>query len=128
MDKQFLKNSFGWGFVLWLIGYVLGFVFFAFVPISMIGWVIMPIGIIITLWVLVKKVHGDSLQYYLRVGVAWAIVAIVCDYLFLVLLLKPVDGYYKPDVYLYYILTLALPFIVGWWKLRKPTVSPLKLI
>jgi hypothetical protein len=29
---------------------------------------------------------------------------------------KPADGYYKLDVYLYYILTFALPLIVGWRK------------
>ena len=33
-------------------------------------------------------------------------------------LFKPADGYYKPDVYLYYAITFVLPIVVGWWKLR----------
>jgi hypothetical protein len=28
----------------------------------------------------------------------------------------PPDGYYKPDVYLYYVSTFVLPLIVGWRK------------
>ena len=47
MTKNFLKDSLGWGFVLWLIGYVLGVVLFAIVPPSMIGWVIMPIAFLV---------------------------------------------------------------------------------
>ena len=113
MNKQLYKDALGWGLALWLIGYVLGFVFFAFVPASLIGWVITPIGVLITLWVLFKKIHGGSLRYYLSVGIVWSIVAIICDYLFLVLVLKPADGYYKFDVYLYYVLALILPVIPG---------------
>lgn len=64
MKKSFYKDVLGWGFVLWLIGYVLGFVFFAFVAASLIGWYIMPIGIVITLWVLMKKIHSESFQHY----------------------------------------------------------------
>ncbi|HLD64384.1 MAG TPA: hypothetical protein VI913_05830 [Candidatus Peribacteraceae bacterium] len=124
MNIQLLKDAVGWGFLLWLIGYILGFLFFAFVPTALIGWVIMPIGMLITLWVLFKKIHGSSFQYYFSVGIAWAIIAIVCDYIFLVLLLKPADGYYKLDVYLYYVLTFALPVILGWWRLRKQTLPP----
>jgi len=124
MNKQLYKDALGWGLALWLIGYVLGFVFFAFVPASLIGWVITPIGVLITLWVLFKKIHGGSLRYYLSVGIVWSIVAIICDYLFLVLVLKPADGYYKFDVYLYYVLALILPVIVGWWRLRKQTLPP----
>lgn len=115
-SKQFLKDAFGWGFILWLIGYILGFVFFAVVPPGMIGWVIMPIGIVIALWILFKRVKGDSFQYYLYLAVAWALIAIIFDYVFLVQLLKPADGYYKLDVYLYYVLTFILPVFIGWRK------------
>jgi len=124
MDKQFYKDVLGWGFLLWLIGYLLGFALFAFVPVSLIGWIITPIGILITLWVLLKKVKSESFQYYIFIAVGWTVIAIAFDYLFLVTLLKPADGYYKLDVYLYYALTFLLPLIVGWWKLRKKTPSP----
>ena len=48
MNKQLLKDTLGWGFALWLIGYVLGFILFFILPVSLMGWVIMPIGVIIT--------------------------------------------------------------------------------
>jgi hypothetical protein len=116
MTKQFIKDAFGWGFILWLIGYALGMMLFALVPPSMIGWIIMPIGIVITLWVLFKKISSDSLKYYFFLAIVWTLIAIIFDYLFLVEMLKPSDGYYKLDVYLYYVLTFMLPLFVGWRK------------
>lgn len=114
MTRQFLKDAFGWGFLLWFIGYVLGIVLFPFVPNSLLGWVIMPIGIVLALWVLLKKVKGDSLQYYVRLAVVWVLIAIIFDYFFLVKVFKPADGYYKLDVYLYYLITFVLPLFIGW--------------
>jgi hypothetical protein len=119
MTKQLYKDAFGWGFILWFIGYSLGIMLFTVVPISVVGWIIMPIGTIITIWVLLNKVKADSFQYYTFLAVIWTLIAIVFDYFFLVRLFKPVDGYYKLDVYLYYTLTFALPLIVGWRK-NKP--------
>lgn len=116
MNKQLIKDTFGWGIGLWLIGYTLGIVLFMFVPHSIIGWIIAPIGATITLLVLSKKVKSNSLQDYLKLAVGWIIIAILFDYLFLVKMLKPEDGYYKLDVYLYYFLTLILPLLVGWRK------------
>lgn len=87
-----------------------------FVPASMVGWIIMPVGTIITIWILLKKVKGNSFQYYLSLAVVWTLIAIIFDYLFLVKVFKPADGYYKLDVYLYYALTFVLPLIVGWSK------------
>lgn len=121
MTKQFLKEALGWGIVLWLIGYVLGIVLFFIVPNSMIGWIIMPIGIIIALWILFRNVKGDSFQYYVLLALVWVLIAIVCDYFFLVKLMKPADGYYKLDVYLYYAITFILPLLVGW---RKRAAQP----
>lgn len=119
MSKQFYKDALGWGFILWLIGYILGIILFAVIPPSMIGWVITPIGIAITLWVLIKKINGDSLKYYFLIGLVWALIAVIFDYFFLVKLFKPADGYYKLDVYLYYIITFLLPIIVGWRKTKN---------
>jgi len=119
MSKQFLKSALGWGFVLWLIGYILGFVFFALAPKNLLGWVIMPFGIVITLWVLYKKIPSSSIGYFLGLGVVWTIIAIICDYFFLVKMLNPIGGYYKADVCLYYALTFILPLFVGWRKHHK---------
>jgi hypothetical protein len=119
MNRQFLKDALLWGIILWLIGYALGFILFAFVPMSLIGWIIMPIGTVLTIWVALKKVKGPTLQYYLSLAVVWVAIAVVCDYLFLVKALNPADGYYKLDVYLYYALTFVLPLVAGFVKTRK---------
>jgi hypothetical protein len=116
MTKRFLMDTFGWGFFLWLIGYILGIILFLILPATLIGWVIMPIGIALTLWVLLKKVHAESLKNYVFIAIAWGLIAITCDYIFLVKLFKPVDGYYKLDVYVYYIATFTLPLLIGWIK------------
>src|SRR3989344_5516693 len=116
MTSWFYKDAFGWGFVLWLVGYALGMILFSVMPISMIGWIIMPIGTALTLWVLFKKVSGGSFAYYFLLAIVWTLIAVACDYLFLVKAFKLADGYYKLDVYLYYALTFALPLIVGWRK------------
>jgi hypothetical protein len=121
MNKQTVKDSLGWGFVLWLIGYVLGIVFFALVPENLIGWIIMPIATVITFWVAFKKVQGDTFRYYCLVALVWLLIAVLGDYLFIVKALNPADGYYKPDVYLYYALTLAIPLLAGWMKTLRGT-------
>ncbi len=116
MTKQFYKDAFVWWFVLWLIGYGLGIMLFTIVPLYLLGWFIMPIGVTITLWVLFKKVKADSIKYYALLAIIWVLIAVVLDYFFLVKAFKPADGYYKLDVYLYYMLTFLLPLIVGWKK------------
>lgn len=116
--KQFFKDAFGWGFILWLIGYALGIMLFVLVPLYMIGWIITPIGSIIALWILIKKIKADSFQYYVLLAAAWVAIAVVCDYFFLVTPFNP-EGYYKFDVYLYYVLTFAFPLLVGWWKQKN---------
>jgi len=123
MDKKFLYQSIGWGIGLWLIGYVLGIIFFMIMPANLIGWVISPIGILITLWVLLKKVKGDDMIYYLKIAIVWTAIAVVFDYLFLVLLFKPADGYYKLDVYFYYTITFIFPLLVGIFKTRNPSAA-----
>lgn len=115
MSKQFLKDAVGWGFVLWLIGYILGIVLFPFVPNAIIGWIIMPIGVIITLLVLFKKIKGQDLKYYIYIGLVWMVIAIVFDYLFIIKALGA-QGYYKPDVYFYYLLAFIMPIGFGWYK------------
>jgi len=82
----------------------------------MIGWVIMPIGIIVTLLILWKVVKLEKFSDYIWLGIIWALIAVVLDYLLLVKLFNPAGGYYKLDVYLYYGLTLVLPIIIGLYK------------
>jgi len=103
MDKQLLKDSLGWGLALWLIGYVLGIVLIFMLPASMIGWVIMPVGVIITFWVLFKKVKANGFQYYLILAVIWTMIAVFFDYLFIV------KTFNSPG-------TFISPLIVARWK------------
>ena len=123
MIRQFLKDALGWGLFLWLIGYGLGILLFALAPANLIGWIIMPIGTVITLWVALRKVKGDTPVYYCLLALVWMMIAVLGDYLFIVKALKPADGYYKLDVYIYYALTLALPLYAGWrrtWCPQRP--------
>ncbi len=117
MNKILFKDSLVWGFTLWFIGYVLSMFLFFLVPPNLIGWVIAPIGTAITLWVLFKKVRIKNLRDHFVLGLVWVLMAIFLDYILIVKALNPADGYYKPAVYLYYTLTLALPPIAG--KLKK---------
>jgi hypothetical protein len=119
MSKQFYKDAFGWGFLLWFIGFFLGMVLFLIVPVYMIGWIISPIGLVITILVLIKKILGNSLKYYFLMALIWTFIAVVLDYIFLVKMFALSDGYYKLDVYLYYTLTFLLPIIVGWYKTKS---------
>ena len=122
MNRQLLKDSLGWGFILWLIGYALGIVLFPLSSTIMLGWLIMPIGTAITLGVLIKKIKSRSFSYYLLIALIWTSMAVVLDYFFLVKMFKPLD-YYKLDVYLYYILTFILPLIIGGVKASRRKLS-----
>lgn len=116
MNRFYVRDVLGWGFLLWLIGYILGFAFFVIVPTQQIGWFVMPVGIAITMWVLRKKIKLTSMKKALMLGVGWSIIAIVCDFLFMVLPMSLATSYYKLDVFIYYIVTCALPMIVLKWK------------
>ncbi len=116
MKTDLLKDSLGWGFALWWIGYLLGIAFFFVLPADRIGWVVLPLGVVITWWVLAAKIHSARLSHFLTLAIAWTALAVLLDYLLIVRLFHPPDGYYKADVYLYYALTFAMPPVAGWWK------------
>ena len=50
-------------------------------------------------------------EYYVGVGVAWVLIAIVLDYLFIVLLFHA--NYYGIDVFVYYAVRFLIPVGVG---------------
>lgn len=113
MNISFIKGVFLWGFVLWLIGYILGILLFPFVPNNLIGWIIMPFGMLILYVLLQRKIKGKTYQDYFLTAVIWTIIAIAADYFLLVNVFHPADGYYKLDVYIYYALTFLLPLYFG---------------
>jgi len=112
MLKTIIKDTVGFGLLLWIVGYVLGIVLFFLVPSSQIGWYILPIGLVFSLWILFRKIRRVALGYSMLIAVIWTLIAVVLDYFFIFLALHPVDGYYKLDVYLYYLLTFCIPFFV----------------
>ena len=121
-----LKDTLGPGTLFWLIGYLAGMLLF-FTPFKdSIGWIIMviftPFTIGVTWWWFRKRRHL-SLQYYAGVGVAWTLIAVVLDYLFIVTLLKT-RTYYAPDVLLYYAVMFLIPVAVGLYLNRAGTVVP----
>jgi len=118
MDAQTFIDALGWGFTLWLIGYILGILLFFVLPAALIGWAILPVGIVITLYVLLTRITGSDLRHYALLAVSWTAIAIACDYVFIVLLFRPEEAYYKADVYVYYVLMVFLPLAVGWLKWR----------
>ncbi len=117
-NKQLVQDAFDRGVVLWLPGYAPGFLFFLFVPNTLIGWAIMSFGVPMTLFVLFKKVNATSLRYFFFLSIVWIFLAVALDYLFVVQILHPADGYYKLDVYLYYVLMLVIPVAVGLCRKR----------
>jgi hypothetical protein len=107
-----------WGFMLWLAGYLAGIVLFFVVPKDAIGWVITPIATLFTIWVLFKKVKRPELMCYFGTGLIWTLIAVILDFVFIVELFNTGLSYYKPDVFLYYFLTITLPLVVGYWKFK----------
>jgi len=113
--EQVLKDTAGPGTFFWLVGYLAGIVLF-FTPLKeSMGWIMLavftPFTIAVTWWWFRRR--GDlSLRYYAGVGIAWALIAVVLDYLFIVLLFGA-TAYYTLHVFLYYVLMFLIPVGVG---------------
>jgi hypothetical protein len=113
--KQFLKDA-GLGLALWLIGWILGIVLFLTPLAPVMGWILFvcltPVTVVVTYWWFSGR--GLPMAYFAKIAVAWTAIAILSDYLFIVLLFHPA-AYYQPDVFAYYAVTLLLPVGVGWY-------------
>ena len=112
--KQLVKDTAGLGTALWLIGYLASLVLFFTPYAGVMGWILLavftPVTILIVLWWFRKR-ERLPLQYYAGVGAAWVLIAIVLDYLFIVLLFHA--NYYGIDVFVYYAVTFLIPVVVG---------------
>lgn len=117
--KQWVKDTAGLGTVLWLIGYLASLVLFFSPFAGIMGWILLavftPVSLAIAWWWFRKREHLP-VQYYAGVGVAWMLIAIVLDYLFIVLLFHAT--YYGPDVFVYYAVTFLIPVGVGLYLIR----------
>ena len=61
--------------------------------------------------------RDSPLEYYAKVGIAWVLIAVVFDYLFIVRLFQAT--YYEADVFVYYALTFLIPVSVGLYLIRN---------
>jgi hypothetical protein len=109
-----LKDTAGPGTLFWLIGYLAGIALF-FTPFkNSMGWIIMvfftPFTILVTWWWF--RGRDLPLLYFAGVGVAWTVIAVVLDFLFIVTLFHS-PQYYASDVFLYYALMVLIPVGVG---------------
>ena len=114
--KQFTRDAVGLGIAFWLAGYLLSLVLF-FTPLApVMGWVLFvcltPVMAAVTYWYFLHR--GLPLSYFVQIAVAWTAIAILSDYLFIVLLFHPA-AYYQADVLSYYAVTVLLPLAVGWY-------------
>jgi len=112
--QQVLKDTAGLGTLLWLIGYLASLVLY-FSPVSYaLGWVLLVIFTPFTIWVTWWWFWERTLplSYFGGVAVSWTVIAIVLDYLFIVLLFHS-PGYYMPDVFVYYAVMFLIPMGIG---------------
>jgi hypothetical protein len=120
-----LKDTAGLGTFFWLLGYLASLaLYFSPVPYS-IGWVLLVIFTPFTVWVTwwwFNQRERLPLQYYAGVGIAWTLIAIALDYLFIVLLFNAAE-YYMPDVLLYYVLMFLIPVGVGIYLKRAVSLA-----
>jgi hypothetical protein len=123
-----LRDALSLGTLFWLIGYLASMVLY-FSPFSYsMGWIILAIFTPFTVWVTwwwFRKRDPLTLQYYAGVGFSWTLIAIVLDYLFIVLLFKSAT-YYAADVFLYYILMFLIPVSVGMYLNRAGLCCPFR--
>lgn len=112
--KQFIRDAVLLGTALWLLGYLASLLLFVTPLHPVMGWVLIgfftPVTTAIA-WYWFRA-RDQPLPYYVKVGLAWTVLAIVLDYLFIVLLFSAT--YYGPDVFVYYAVTFAIPVGVGW--------------
>lgn len=122
--QQVLKDTAGLGILFWLVGYLAGIVLF-FTPYrDSMGWIMLftftPFTILVTWWWFRQRDYAST-EYYAGVGIAWAVIAIVLDYLFIVRLFSS-PAYYTLHISLYYALMFLIPVGVGLYLNRNVVV------
>ena len=112
--KEKLFDTFGLGAILWLAGYLSSLLLYFFIPHGILGWVLFIIFTPITIYVTYWRFHMRSLSmgYYAMVAIVWTLLAVACDYIFIVMLFNS-QNYYAVDVFLYYITTFLIPLGIG---------------
>lgn len=127
--KQLIKDTALLGTALWLIGYIASLVLFVSPYASIMGWILLavftPVTMVIVYWWFRKREH-IPMKYYAGIGMVWVLIAIVLDYLFIVVLFQAT--YYGIDVFVYYAVTFVIPVGVGLFLNRGRNVPVKKLV
>lgn len=112
--QQKLVDTLAGGFGLWILGFALGMMLFPFVPVARLGWFIVPVMAIVTVYVAYQRLrHSDeTIGYFVLVGITWLAIAVVLDYLLIVKAFAA-ENYYDADIFIYYALSLLIPIVVG---------------
>jgi hypothetical protein len=111
---QQFTDTFGLGLSLWLIGYIASILLFFLVPAGMIGWILFVLFTPLLVAVTFARFRNRSipLRYYVIIAVIWVGIAIIADFLFIVLLFNPAN-YYHASVLIYYLEMILAPVIMG---------------
>lgn len=114
MNKPFLKDAVGGGLILWAVGFLLGMILFTFVDIAIMGWIIMPMVVLVAIVLAARmaKKRAASIAYFFSVGVVWLVIPLLLDY---VILVRGYDAenYYDLDIMIYYASMLLIPVVVS---------------
>ncbi len=112
--KQAAKDAFLLGTGFWLLGYIASLLLYATPLYPVMGWIMIAVFTPVTLGITWRYFSSRSLplRYYAAIGLSWTAIAVVLDYLFIVLLFAAT--YYGSDVFVYYAITFAVPVCVGW--------------
>lgn len=118
--REKIVDAIAVGAVLWAIGYAVAIILFLFVPVAMIGWIVLPLMTPVTVYAAQARLKTGmkSVSYAFVVAATWASIAVAFDYIFLVSAFN-VQNYYDLDVFVYYALTFLIPVAVK-MRYRKP--------
>src|SRR5262245_15946099 len=119
--RQALIDMLGLGLLLWALGYAMGFVIITlpgYPDVMLQPAMLAGFGLLVTAvtsglayWRFRGR-GGISWAHAAAIGASWLGVAVVCDFLFIVLLFQAWN-YYRPDVALYYAITLVAPALAA---------------
>jgi len=125
--RQTVVDTLGLGFLAWLIGYAMGFWIITLPgypdvmqqPPMLAGFGLLIAAVTggLAFWRFHAR-RGLSKRYAAAIGAAWLGVAVVGDFLFIVLLFNA-WSYYRPDIALYYALTLIVPVVAAQLASRR---------
>lgn len=111
--QTLLKDTVVLGVLLWLLGYIASLLLFVSPFAGIMGWILIAVFTPVSVIIVWRWFTGRDLPlaYYAGLGIAWTVIAVVFDYLFIVLLFSAT--YYGPDVFVYYAITFLIPVCIG---------------